>query len=219
MAPTTPQEILEAIEHLPSGARLIVHDVSWEDYERISGNFVDCGPRISYDCGRLEVVVNSNRHGWYEATIGLLVFEFCLARGLECDGYGHATWQLKPALKAVEADACFYISNAPRVRKDDVSLERGDPPPDIAIEIDLTTDSKRKFSIYSGLGVPEVWRYDGKVFHFYELRSGKYVEIPGSLSLQGLTSQVLTEAFEISRAKGQQEAVKLFRKRIQKLKK
>jgi Uma2 family endonuclease len=37
-----------------------------------------------------------------------------------------------------------------------------DPPPDLAIEIDVT--SKTQISAYQSLKVPEIWRYDnGKI--------------------------------------------------------
>jgi Uma2 family endonuclease len=221
MAPITPQEVLEAIEHLPfGGARLIVHDVSWEDYERISDSFVDCGPRISYDCGRLEVVSPSNHHARPSRFLDRLLAEFCERRGLTLEAWGDTTWRKKTALKAAEADCCYYVSNAARViGKEEFSLDKSDPPPDIVVEIDLTTDSRRKFSIYAGLGVSEVWILDGERLRFYELIEGQYEEAPNSRNLPGLTSQLLLEALDMADKVGQQRAMAAFRKRIQKLKK
>jgi Uma2 family endonuclease len=220
MAPATPQEVLEAIEHLPfGGARLIVHDVSWEDYERISDSFGDGGPRISFDCGRLEVVSPSNDHSRPSRLLDRLLGEFCERRGLVLEAWGDATWRKKTALKAAEADCCYYVSNADRViGKKGFSLDKSDPPPDIVVEIDLTTDSRRKFSIYAGFGVPEVWIYDGESLRFYELIEGRYEEAPNSRNLPGLTSRLLLEAFAMADKVGQQQAIAAFRKRIHKLK-
>ena len=63
------------------------------------------------------------------------------------------------------------------------------------MEVDLTTDSLKKLSIYAGLGVPEVWRHDGGVaFHFYGLTGDKYTEIAESRCLPGCTDALLEEA-------------------------
>ena len=36
-----------------------------------------------------------------------------------------------------------------------------DPPPDLLIEIGLTSDSLNKFPVFAQLGVPEIWRFSG----------------------------------------------------------
>jgi Uma2 family endonuclease len=49
-------------------------------------------------------------------------------------------------------------------------------PPDLIVEIDLTSFSLNKFPIYARLGVPEVWRYDGERVATFELRGEEYTE-------------------------------------------
>ena len=57
-----------------------------------------------------------------------------------------------------------------------------DPPPDIALEVDIHHESQRKFPIYAGLGVPEVWRFDGQKLLVYRLGAdGKYALADRSL--------------------------------------
>jgi Uma2 family endonuclease len=46
-----------------------------------------------------------------------------------------------------------------------------DPPPDLAVEIEITTSSIDKLDIYASLGVPEVWLYDGTVLEVYQIQS------------------------------------------------
>jgi Uma2 family endonuclease len=60
------------------------------------------------------------------------------------------------------------------------------PPPDIAVEIGVTSESLGKFPIYAALGVPEIWRYQGKELKFFALAGSRYKEIPESQSLPGL---------------------------------
>jgi len=52
-----------------------------------------------------------------------------------------------------------------------------DPPPDLAIEIDITSTSVNKFGIYLALGVPELWRYNGRDLKFYQLAEGNMLSV------------------------------------------
>ena len=49
-----------------------------------------------------------------------------------------------------------------------------DPPPDLAIEIDMTSPSIPRLPIYCALGIPEVWRFDGETMVLLALVNGKY---------------------------------------------
>jgi Uma2 family endonuclease len=88
------------------------------------------------------------------------------------------------------------------IGKDDVDPDT-DPLPDIAVEVDITNTSTTKFQIYANFRIPEIWRYDGKRVRFYRLTNDKYVEIPDSAVLLGLTSNLLGTFIEESRLSGQ----------------
>jgi Uma2 family endonuclease len=220
MTPTTHLDVLDAAEHLPDDSVLVVNDFSWDEYELLLRHLDGRrNPRLSYDCGRLEVVSTSSRHDKYSWFLDKLIWEFCEMKGLGLGGYGHATWKLKRAAKGAEGDGSYYIANEQNVvRKDKINLEV-DPPPDIVIEVDLTTDSLRKLSIYAGLGVPEVWRYDGQAFHFHRLAGPVYTEMTESCCLPGFTVSLLMEAMRDFPAIDSMEAIKAFRRRLKKLKK
>ena len=220
MIPVTHLEVLDAAEHMPLGSVLVVNDFSWDEYELLLQDLDGRrNPRLSYDCGRLEVVMTSSRHDKYSWFVDKLICAFCEARGLTLGGYGHATWKSKRAARGAEADNSYYIANEPKVmRKENIRLEV-DPPPDIVVEVDLTTDSLRKLPIYAGLGVPEVWRYDGKLFHFHGLSGAAYTEITESRCLPGFTLSMLTDALQGFPEIDSMEATKAFRRRIKKLKK
>ena len=78
--------------------------------------------------------------------------------------------------RAIEADETFYIENEPKVRaKQKIDLNF-DPPPDLGVEIDLTTDSRRRFGIYAQIAVPEIWRFDGVTVTIHQRQpDGQYV--------------------------------------------
>ncbi len=67
-----------------------------------------------------------------------------------------------------------------------------DPPPDLVIEIDVTSPSLPRSPIFAAVGVPEVWRYDGSRVQFFKLDGGQYVEVEHSLALPPLTDAVAT---------------------------
>jgi Uma2 family endonuclease len=220
MTPTTHLDVLDAAEHMPADSVLVVNDFSWDEYELLMQDLDGRrNPRLSYDCGRLEVVSTSSRHDMYSWFVDKLIWEFCESQGLNLGGYGKATWKLKRVAKGAEGDNSYYIANEQNVfRKRNISLEI-DPPPDIVIEVDLITDSLRKLPIYAGLGVPEVWRYDGEVFHFHGLTGTVYAEMTESRCLPGFTVSLLMEAIQSFTAVDSIEAIKAFRRRIKKLKK
>jgi Uma2 family endonuclease len=220
MTPTTHLDVLAAAEHMPLGSRLVIHDLSWDEYEGVVGKLKPRSlRRLSYDRGRLEVVMISEEHERYAWLIDKFIVEFCIAHDFMLEGYGQATWKSKALSKGAQADHCYYVVNAPRViGKKQIRLGT-DPPPDIVLEVDLTSDSMRKLWIYAGLGVPEVWRFDGERFYFYQLGDGEYTEIPATRCLPGLTGSVLVEGLANCSVVGDMEALKAFRRHAKKLKK
>ena len=215
MSLTTSQDVLIAAERLPSGATLVIHEFSWEDYERLLESLSERRSlRVSYDCGRLEILSTSALHERYGTTVDLVAFVFSEVRGLNLQSYGNTTWKSKAVDKGVEPDACYYVKNADRViGEKDIRLETH-PPPDIAVEIDITNSSLRKLSIYAALAVPEVWRYDDRTCTFFALIGSKYTVIGESRQLPGLTGPMLLEAIKDCGARGQMAALKAFRRRL-----
>ena len=116
-----------------------------------------------------------------------------LAEELEIpyDAGGSTTHKREDLAKGLEPDQCYYIRNEPLIRgRMELDLTH-DPPPDLAIEIDISRSSVTRLGIYAALGVPEVWRYDGEALQvqFVERGSGAGVVATGDvvarLLLQG----------------------------------
>jgi len=203
---------LAAIEHLPDGATLVVHQFSWDDYERLLEELRERPHlRVSYDQGKLEVMSPLPEHEEYARFIDALVRVFADTFDLKLQNYGAATWKRQRLARGVEPDACYYVTNAERVigkRKFDLEF---DPAPDIVVEIDITNESLNKFPIYAALSVSEIWRYDSHTVRFYELAGNTYREISESPSLPGLTTATVANALEQSKTKGQSAALREFR--------
>jgi Uma2 family endonuclease len=167
----------------PPEQRVILHNVSWETYERLRADLQDsCAPRMTYDRGTLEVMSPSSEHERYNRTIAQIVEELAVEFDINLDSLGSATFRREDIDRAFDPDSCFYIRNASHVRgKKRIDLTV-DPPPDLVIEIDITSSTLAKFPIYADIGVPEVWRYDGNRLSIYEISGSEYVTSEASVA-------------------------------------
>lgn len=105
--------------------------------------------------------------------LGTLVETLLDELGIDFWPLGSVTIKNKSMREGVEPDECYYITNATAVRGRDRLDFETIPPPDLAIEIDIT--SRTAFNNYEVLGVPEFWKYDGKQLQINVLRNGKYI--------------------------------------------
>jgi Uma2 family endonuclease len=203
---------LDIIERLPAGALLRLQNVGWDDYEHLLTQMEDWpGHRLSYDRGRLTVMSPSSEHEHYKEFALRLIFILSEEMGLDIETRGATTFKDKPLKKGLEPDTCVYVQNAARViGKRRITLGV-DPPPDIAVEIDMSNDSIDKFPIYAALGVPEIWRYDGKDARFYKLAGESYEVVRESISFPGFSAQDFAQYLERSVIEGQTAAAKAFR--------
>jgi len=114
--------------------------------------------------------------------------------------------------EAIEADESFYLENEPKVRaKERIDLNV-DPPPDLGVEIDMTTDSRRRFSIYAKIGVPEIWRYDGRAATIHQRQQdGRYNVVDRSRYFSFLTAADLTRVLAQRGQVDQNTLVRSFR--------
>ncbi len=130
--------------------------------------------RMTYDEGTLEIMSPSARHGGFAHIIALIISEWTNELDIPIRGLRDMTCRRADLKKGLEPDNCYYVRNEPLMwDKPNVDLAV-DPPPDLAIEIEVTQTSVTKMPIYAALGVPELWRYDGKILRIYELVAGQY---------------------------------------------
>ena len=187
---------MTAVLHLPE-QKVILKGVSWETYERLLAEHEEeSGTRFAYDSGTLEILVPSARHEKPNRILASLVEVLAEEMGLNIECLGSTTLKRPDLLKGFEPDSCFYIQHADAIRdKDEIDLTV-DPPPDLVIEIDITSPSLDKFPLYAAVGVPEVWRYDGTHVTMYHLTGERYVGLPRSAVLPLLTNEHATRFLE-----------------------
>lgn len=205
-------KLLKAIEHLPEGSTLTLHEVSPEDYAQLLDDLGDSNRvRVNYYQGRLEVMSPSPIHEMFKELILRIADAYSLITDCELESLGSTTFTPGTFSAGAEPDTCFYVQNAARIigkRKIDLSV---DPPPDVAVEIDISSDSTDKLALYQTLGVPEMWIYNGERMRIRHLTDQGYVEEPNSLAFPLLTADAITEVLEKSKTKGQSAALRSFR--------
>jgi Uma2 family endonuclease len=153
----------------------------------------------------------SSKHENFARLISELALIVAEEANVVFEDLGTTTYKQELLAKGVEPDACFYIDNAPAIiGRDQIDLKT-DPPPDIVVEIDISRESTRKLAIYAGMGVPEVWRYDGQRAQFYLLTGHDYREVYASLVFPILTTDVLARFLEQGKTEGQTAVRRSFR--------
>lgn len=159
----------------PAEPRFVLYGVGWRGYESMLDLVGDRPVRLTYDRGNLELMSPSQEHERVKSLVGRLVEALTEELAIPSISLGSATWRREDLDRGLEADECFYLfDNAERLRGK--TSEPGvDPPPDLAIEIDITRSSLDRQDIYAALGVPEVWRFDATSLQVLILRpDGRY---------------------------------------------
>jgi Uma2 family endonuclease len=193
------------------GGQLLMTDVSWAMYEQLLGEYAEKpGVRINYSQGVLEVMVPLPEHEANKVMIGDLVKILMEEQDLDFWSLGSTTFKSEVMQQGLEADDCFYIENEAAIRgKKRIDLTV-DPPPDLAIEIDIT--ARTRFNNYQALGVGELWRFDGTKLEINVLQGGQYVQVSESPHFPGLPlGEVIPQYLEQSKVEGRNKAIKAFR--------
>jgi Uma2 family endonuclease len=170
----------EPAEPCAEDHRVFLHDVQWDDYERMLAIRGESAvPRMTYLEGEIELMSPSLQHEILAAFIGRLLEAYAEERGLDLDGYGSWTVKSKHTKRGAEADRCYGLG------------QRKPERPDLAIEVAWTTGGISKLDVWSGLGVPEVWLWRQGRLEVYLLESAGYVQAERSRLLPGLDLALL----------------------------
>ncbi len=128
--------------------------------------------------------------------------------------FGSSTFKREERSGGIEPDDCFYICHfSAMVGKQRLDLTI-DPPPDLAIEVDVT--STTQLQAYRVLGVPELWRFQAGRLRIDILQAGEYVQSDESLVFAGLPLvEVLARFIAMANELGPRVALKSFRQWFQ----
>ena len=204
---------------IQSPDRVILRHISWHTYQSLITDFEsEPAIRLTYNRGTLEIRMPLDLHETYKKLLGRLIEAATEALDLEIRSLGSHTCDREDLARGLEPDQCYYIQNEALVRNvEQIDLAHF-PPPDLAVEVDITSSSLDRFSIYTDLGVPEIWRYDGRSLTIYYLDQGEYKTCDRSLALPLLQASDITRFLELRFPKqetqtpvGENSVVKQFR--------
>jgi Uma2 family endonuclease len=194
------------------GHQLLLKELDWQKFESILSELGEKRvSRLSYSNGVLEIMVPLPEHEKDKEIIGEMVRILLDALNINFEPLGSTTFKNERMNQAVEPDACFYIENYQAViGKNRLNLE-SDPPPDLALEIDIT--SRTHLDNYRLLGVPELWRYTQKGLQIYLLQKGEYIESLTSPNFPNLPIiELINQSVQQSQKLGRSEAMRNFKK-------
>jgi Uma2 family endonuclease len=157
--------------------RVVLRGLSWDAYLQILNALPQSrGARLTYDDGLLEITVPLELHEFSGRLIERFIWTLVELMGQKIKTMGSTTMNYPNLKKGAEPDNAYYIQNQPLVKGRNVDFSQ-DPPPDLVVEVDITHTDIAKNQFYASLGVPEFWRFNGKVWRIYQLQESVYVEV------------------------------------------
>lgn len=149
--------------------RVRLEGVSWQQYESLLSTLSEDFPalRMSYLSGTLEIMTNSPLHEKLKKIIGMLIEAYLLETRTRFIAIGSATFREAAKQRGLEPDECYCIGEEKAL-------------PDLAVEVVLSSGVVDKLDIYAGLGVSEVWVWEGGEFTILHLRSNGYEQLLSS---------------------------------------
>jgi Uma2 family endonuclease len=198
---------------IPESSGVVFQNVNWADYEaqlRIVG---DRPIRVIYDQGTMEVVMPSFGPEDEAYRLGRIIDTLTEELDLAVKAGRTTTHKRQDLDRGVEPDQCYWFAeNALRMAgKSRLDLAI-DPPPDLAIEVDITRSSLERLPIFGSMGIPEIWRIAAGSLQFLHLQpDGTYQPRDSSLAFPNLSVAQLVPFLDQGRSGEDTTWVRLFR--------
>ncbi len=178
---------MATVESVQTEREFVLHGISWQTYLALRDSTENEHVRMTYQAGELTMTSPSKTHEQYASLIARLVDAWTEEMDIDIQSCRTATFKREDLQRGLEPDNCYYVANERLVRsKTELDLAV-DPPPDLAMEIDLGGKTVDKLLMYAAFGVPEVWRFDGRNLQVFGLgEDGRYRLQVSSPSFPGL---------------------------------
>ena len=193
----------QTIDHFPQNDGevlpfpfVVLHNVTWQTYQALLGDMGEHrSARLAYDRGTLEIKMPSKLHELINRLLERIITALTEELGMNILSFGSTTFDFEEVEHGVEPDSCFYIQNADGVDPEDNAPPRNFPP-DLVVEVDITSSSRSRLNIYKAMGVPEIWRYNRQGLAILQLHQGEYVERDYSPTFTVLSVEILGDFLE-----------------------
>lgn len=196
---------------VPPGQTVFLNSISWQEFETILEEFGEHrSSRIAYANGRLEIMTPLPEHETNKELVSDLIKALLEELDIEFFPLGSTTFKNQLMQQGIEPDNCFYIQHEALVRNKkrlDLTI---DPPPDLVLEIDIT--SRTHPQIYAALGVPELWRFENGSLTLYRLHNGEYQPTQYSPTFPNLPlTDIIPQSLKQIKLSGRNATLKQFR--------
>jgi Uma2 family endonuclease len=175
----------------PGESRVALRGMDWVAYGQMRSLLNErTRARLTYDRGTLEITMPSEAHEFYARLIERFIIILVVELGMRVKTLGSTTLDREDLDRGAEPDNGYYIQNQPQVAGRAIDLAV-DPPPDLVVEVDINHTDIDKNALYAAMGVPEFWRFSGRVWCIYQLRDGEYGECDRSPTFPGVAKDDL----------------------------
>lgn len=212
LAPSPPASKGRSAED--SREHVLLYPVSWQTYVELNEHNARHALKMTFTDGRLEIMAPRRDHGIISHFLATMVTVTSEELNIPAVSYRDSTWKRTDMEKGLEADDCFYIQHAELADQKGVEMSIPEnPPPDLAIETDITHSDLDKEAVYAALGVPELWRWDDGMMRIRVLgENGRYGDSEASRALPVLTSRLIQEWVQRRLGEGEWKTRLAFRK-------
>jgi Uma2 family endonuclease len=180
--------------------------LTWPAYQTLLQELSDQrAVRLTYKQGWVEIRMPSKLHELVNRLLERIIVTLTEELGMNVIALGSTRFDQEATGQGVEPDSCFYIQNAERI-----DLEAALPvdlPPDLVVEVDISSSSKSRLKIYATMSVPEIWRYNSQGFAILQLQAGEYVECDCSLAFPQISANFLQGLIEQGKQANNQNVV------------
>jgi Uma2 family endonuclease len=198
----------------PPETRMVLQNVAWDTYVALAEQRRGSVPRMTYDNGVLEMMSPHREHENIGRLVGRMIETYSELRDIEIISVASVTVKRSDLSKAYEADESYYVTHAPELLgKRELDFEV-DPPPDLVVEVEITSSAIKKMPLFAAMKVPEVWRHDGESLTMYRWENEAYVPIDSSLELPGLTARRINQTLANRDSIGETKLIRSFRSTI-----
>jgi Uma2 family endonuclease len=199
---------------VPPETRMVLENIAWGTYAALSEQRHGSVPRMTYDEGVLEMMSPMREHENIGCLIGRIVEAYSEVRGIEIISVASMTVKCASLAKGFEPDESYYVTHAAQVLSQTEMDFEVDPPPDLVVEIEMTSSAIEKLKFFAAMNVPEVWRHNGELLRMYRLENAEYREIDCSVELPGLDAQRINEIVLRRNSVGETKLIREFRTSI-----
>ena len=150
-------QTLDKITTLEEQHFLLPGHYTWEEFEKLEALTADApGLRITYLDGCVEFMTLGEQHEMLKKVIAILLEAYLFEKGINFIPVGSATRRAKEKGASFEPDESYYIGE----KKEN---------PDLAIEVNITSDSIDKLEKYKRFNITEVWFWENNQISVYHL--------------------------------------------------